>query len=85
MQIIYTPKAKEHLDFWIRSGNKPMLKKIIQLTKAIIENPYQGIGKPEALKHELYGYWFRRIDNSHRLVYKINQNVLEIYSMKGHY
>lgn len=48
MQIIYTPTAKEHLDFWIRSGNKPILKKIIQLIKAIIENPYQGIGKPEA-------------------------------------
>ena len=66
MQIIYTPKAKEHLDYWINSGNKPMLKKIILLTKAIIADPYQGIGKPEALKHELTGYWSRRINNAHR-------------------
>lgn len=85
MQIIYTPKAKEHLDFWINSGNKPMLKKIIQLTKAIIADPYQGIGKPEALKHELTGYWSRRIDNAHRLVYKIENDVLQIHSLKGHY
>jgi toxin YoeB len=85
MQIIYTPKAKEHLDFWINSGNKPMLKKIIQLTKAIIANPYQGIGKPEALKHELTGYWSRRIDNAHRLVYKVENDVLQIHSLKGHY
>ena len=40
MQIIYTPKAKEHLDFLVQSGNKPVLKKIVQLTKAIIDNPY---------------------------------------------
>ena len=56
MQIIYTPKAKEHLDFWANTGNLPVLKKIVKLTKAIIENPYKGIGKPEPLKHELAGY-----------------------------
>lgn len=85
MQIIYTPKAKEHLDFWINSGNKPILQKIIQLTKAIIAHPYQGIGKPEALKHELTGYWSRRIDATHRIVYKVDKNILEIHSLKGHY
>jgi len=53
MQIIYTPKAKEHLYFWVKTGNKPILKKILQITNAIIENPYEGIGKPEPLKHEL--------------------------------
>jgi len=62
-----------------------MLKKIIQLTKAIIADPYQGIGKPEALKHELTGYWSRRIDNAHHLVYKVENDVLQIHSLKGHY
>ena len=47
MQIIYTPKAKEHLDFWVNAGNKPILKKILQLTNTIIDNPFKGIGKPE--------------------------------------
>jgi toxin YoeB len=85
MQITYTPKAKEHLDFWIKSGNKPILKKILQLTNAIIENPFEGIGKPEALKYELTGYWSRRIDNVHRFVYKIDDDILIIQSLKGHY
>lgn len=62
-----------------------MLKKIIELTKATIANPYQGIGKPEALKYELTGYWSRRIDNTHRFVYSIENDVLYIHSLKGHY
>ena len=47
MQIIYTPKAKEHLDFWVSTSNKSVLNKILRLTQAIIENPFSGIGKPE--------------------------------------
>jgi len=56
MQIIYTPKAKEQLDFWVKSGNHSILKKILKLTKAIMKNPHKGIGKPEPLKHELSSY-----------------------------
>lgn len=85
MQIIFTPKAKEHLDFWIKSGNKPVLKKISQLTMSIMENPYEGHGKPEPLKHELTGYWSRRITQEHRYIYTIIENSLIIASLKGHY
>jgi toxin YoeB len=85
MQIIYTPNAKEHLDFWVKTGNKPVLKKIVQLTKAIMENPYEGIGKPEPLKHELTGYWSRRITKEHRYVYAIDEHTLIVASLKGHY
>jgi toxin YoeB len=85
MQIIYTPKAKEHLDFWVKTGNKLVLKKIVQLTKAINENPYEGIGKPEPLKHELTGYWSRRITQEHRYVYAIADDNLIVVSLKGHY
>jgi len=85
MQIIFTPKAKEHLDFWIKSGNKPVLKKISQLTRSIMENPYEGYGKPELLKHELTGYWSRRITQEHRFVYTIVENSLIVASLKGHY
>ena len=49
MEIIYLPKAIEDLDFWIKAGNKIILKKIAQLTEAIIENPFEGTGKPERL------------------------------------
>lgn len=85
MQIIYTPKAKEHLDFWIKTGNKSILKKILKLTNAIIESPFEGIGKPEALKHELTGYWSRRINQEHRFVYAVTGDALIVQSLKGHY
>jgi len=85
MQITYTPEAKAHLDFWVKTGNKVILKKIVQLTKAIIESPFTGIGKPEALKHDLTGYWSRRITGEHRFVYRIIDDALIIQSLKGHY
>ncbi len=85
MQIIYLPKAEEDLSYWIKSGNKLILKKIAQLTKAIIDNPYQGIGKPEILKYDLAGKWSRRINNAHRYIYLIEDSILFVYSVKGHY
>ncbi len=85
MQIVYTPKAKEDLDYWIKTGNKSILKKILELTKSVIDNPYAGVGKPEPLKHDLTGYWSRRITNEHRFVYKINGETLIVASLKGHY
>lgn len=61
MEIVFSKKAKNDLDFWAKSGNKIILKKISELIKAIQEDPYEGIGKPEPLKHELSGKWSRRI------------------------
>jgi toxin YoeB len=85
MQIELTDAAKEHLIFWRKTGNKTILKKIEQLTDAIIENPFEGIGKPEALKHELTGFWSRRITKEHRYIYKSLNDKLIIASLKGHY
>ena len=85
MEIIYLSKAQEDLEFWIKSGNKTILKKIAQLTEAIIEKPLEGMGKPEPLKYNLLGKWSRRITREHRYVYSIIDNVLFVYSLKGHY
>ncbi|PWS28369.1 Txe/YoeB family addiction module toxin [Pedobacter yonginense] len=85
MEIIFSPKAVEHLSYWKKSGNKPIQKKIEQLIKAIQENPFEGIGKPEQLKHELTGYWSRRINEEHRIIYDVVDDVLNIYSLRGHY
>jgi toxin YoeB len=85
MEIILLPEAKADLDFWLKSGNKQILKKISQLAEAIVANPYNGIGKPEQLKHSLTGCWSRRINNEHRLVYEILDNKILIHSLKGHY
>ncbi|WP_221389691.1 Txe/YoeB family addiction module toxin [Dyadobacter sp. NIV53] len=85
MQIIYTPKAKEQFDSWVKTGNKPILKKILQLIQSINQTPYDGLGKPEPLKHELSGFWSRRINQEHRLVYEVDKDTIFIYSLKGHY
>jgi toxin YoeB len=85
MQIIFLPEAEKDLDYWVKTGNKTILKKITQLTKAIIENPFKGIGKPEALKYNLAPKWSRRITVEHRYVYIVTDNILVVYSLKGHY
>jgi toxin YoeB len=85
MEIIYLPKAEEDLRFWINSGNKAVLKKIARLTEAITQDPYHGIGKPEALKYILAGKWSRRITDEHRIIYQVDNNILKVYSLKGHY
>ncbi|MEJ7557149.1 MAG: Txe/YoeB family addiction module toxin [Pedobacter sp.] len=85
MQIDFTEIADQHLKLFLKSGNKSILKKVVQLLKAIEENPYEGIGKPEQLKHELTGLWSRRINTEHRLIYEITEHVIVVHSLKGHY
>lgn len=89
MEIIYTPRAAEDLKYWKKSGNKIIQNKIVKLLDAIQESPFEGIGKPEPLKHNLSGAWSRRITREHRLVYEVNENneiiILTIFSLKGHY
>jgi len=72
MEMIFAPRAVEDLKYWKKTGNKIIQKKIEQLLRAIQENPYEGIGKPEPLKYDLSGAWSRRITQEHRLVYQIN-------------
>lgn len=85
MEIIFHGKAKMDFEYWRKSGNKAIQKKIQELLRAIVLDPYEGIGKPEALKHELSGQWSRRINREHRIIYDISNNTLNIYSLKGHY
>ncbi|SEL57639.1 Txe/YoeB family addiction module toxin [Parapedobacter koreensis] len=89
MEVIYTPQAVEDLKYWKKSGNKVVQKKIQQLIVAIMESPFEGIGKPEPLKHELTGSCSRRITQEHRLVYEVHEKdtstILEIQSLRGHY
>ncbi|PKP18036.1 MAG: Txe/YoeB family addiction module toxin [Bacteroidetes bacterium HGW-Bacteroidetes-23] len=89
MEIKFSSKAKKDMEFWAKSGNKNIIKKISQLLRAIQDSPYEGIGKPEPLKYNLSGVWSRRIDKEHRLVYEIiDENTIEILnilSLKGHY
>ncbi len=67
------------------SGNKIIQQRIEQLIKSIIESPFEGIGKPEALKYNYSGYWSRRINEEHRMVYSVADGVLTIVQLRDHY
>jgi toxin YoeB len=85
MEITYTPEAEKDLLFWKKSGNKAIQKKITNLLDVISVTPTTGIAKPEQLKHELSGYWSRRINDEHRIVYKILDDKIEVLSLRFHY
>ena len=84
MRIVFSKNAWEDYTSW-PTEDKKTLKKINSLIKDIERTPYEGIGKPEPLKFDLAGFWSRRIDQTHRLVYKIEGNDLQIFACKYHY
>jgi toxin YoeB len=84
MRITFSSHAWEDYTTWLKEDRK-MLVKINQLIKDIQRTPYDGIGKPEALKYDLVGYWSRRVDREHRLVYKVDKDTVIIISCRYHY
>jgi toxin YoeB len=84
MRKIFSDNAWEDYLYWLKHDKK-ILKKINNLIKDIQRNHYQGIGKPETLKHGLSGYWSRRINSEHRIVYKIEDGSILIAQVRHHY
>jgi len=84
MNLIFSPHAWEDYLYWQKT-DKSTLKRIHNLIKAIQQAPFEGIGKPEPLKHSLSGYWSRRINDEHRIVYKVNNDDLFIAQLRYHY
>jgi toxin YoeB len=82
--IKFNGKAYEEFIEWAET-DKDIYDKIKELLKDISREPFKGLGKPEPLKHELRGYWSRRITKEHRLIYKVEKDTLTILSMFGHY
>lgn len=85
--LVFNKRANEDIEFFKKSGNKILLKKIRILLLEMQENPYFGTGKPERLKHQEKNIWSRRIDSKNRLIYSVEENIVtvEIISAKGHY
>jgi toxin YoeB len=81
---VWDEEAWEDYLFW-QTQDKKTLRRINRLIKEIERDPYEGIGKPEALKYDLEGYWSRRIDEINRLVYCIEDGRLRIYQCRTHY
>lgn len=84
MEVVFTQNAWEDYLSW-QQTDKKILKKINTLIKETCRLPFEGIGKPEALKFDLAGLWSRRIDQEHRLVYSVSENTLRIYACRFHY
>ncbi|MCV6987258.1 Txe/YoeB family addiction module toxin [Mycobacterium shinjukuense] len=82
--IDFDPDAWEDFLFWLASDRKTA-RRIVRLIGEIQRDPCTGIGKPEPLKGELSGYWSRRIDDEHRLVYRADDNEVKILKARYHY
>ena len=85
MEIEFLGKAFDDIEYWKKSGNKSIQKRITKLLESMSKNPWTGIGKPESLKHELSGFWSRRINEEHRIVYTVSNNKIKVISMRFHY
>lgn len=83
-KIIFEGSAFQDFTEWA-TIDKKLYQRIVDLITDVLRQPFSGIGKPEPLKHDLKGYWSRRINDEHRLVYTINDEAVIIVSCKYHY
>ena len=84
MILQFSENGWEDYLYWQQADRK-LLKRTNDLLKAIQRDPFHGIGKPEPLRHALAGYWSRRINDEHRLVYKVEGDILMIAAARYHY
>ena len=84
MKLTFSERAWTHYLFW-QETDKAMVRKINALIKECLRHPFEGTGKPEALKGDLSGFWSRRITQEHRLVYRVVGDSLEIAQCRYHY
>lgn len=84
VNILFTPEAWEDY-LWFQQNDKAGLKRINLLIKDAQRSPFEGIGKPEPLKHNLSGFWSRRISEEHRLVYTVDGGALQLVQCRYHY
>ena len=84
MKLIFSENAWEDYLYWQKTDKK-ILNRINKLIKETKREPFEGGGKPEPLKHSLAGYWSRRINEEHRIVYKVTDDALLIAQLRYHY
>jgi toxin YoeB len=84
MNLVFSPQAWEDYQHWVQTDRK-LVKRINELIKDAVRSPHEGIGKPEPLRHALAGFWSRRINDEHRMVYRVAGNNLEIAQLRFHY
>ena len=84
MNLVFNERAWRHYLHW-QATDKAMLRKLNGLIQECLRHPFEGTGKPEMLKGDLAGFWSRRIDREHRLVYRVTETSIEIAQCRYHY
>jgi toxin YoeB len=84
MKFVFTDLSWEDYLYW-QKNDKQKIKRINELLRDIVRNPYEGIGKPEPLKFNYAGFWSRRIDEEHRLIYRVVNDEVQIVKCRYHY
>ena len=84
MKLLFSEQAWEDYQYWLATDKK-VAKRINQLIRDSARDPFRGIGKPERLRHLLKGYWSRRINEEHRIVYRVKDDVLMMAQLRYHY
>ena len=84
MKLVFTQLSWEDYLYWLNT-DKQKLKRINELLKDIARNPYEGIGKPEPLRFNYSGFWSRRIDEEHRLIYRVIEDEIQIIKCRFQY
>ncbi len=84
MNLSFTPNAWDDYQYWLKN-DKRVLRRINELITAVQRDPFEGIGKPEQLRHQLQGHWSRRISDEHRLVYTVSNDTVTIVACRFHY
>lgn len=83
-ESVFHAEFREDLLYWTKMDRKIALR-VLELVEAVMRDPFEGIGKPEALKHQLGGAWSRRITQEHRLVYQVGETRIDFLQARYHY
>ena len=83
MRLVFTTRSWDDYLYW-QKNDRRMVRRINDLIKDVEREPFEGIGKPEPLKHQLQGLWSRRSDAEHRLVYEVDEDELRIIACRYH-
>jgi len=84
VRLVFTPHGWDDYQWWV-ANDKATLKRVNRLLDEIVRSPFEGIGKPESLRHILAGCWSRRVDEEHRLVYLVDHDDIVVLQARFHY
>jgi toxin YoeB len=81
---IFHPEFREDLTYWVKTDRKVAIR-VLDLVEAVLRDPFEGLGKPEPLRHSLAGCWSRRVTQEHRLVYRVTDAAIDFLQARYHY